>query len=349
MTTLYFKLADASGLKAAQVVPVVTALPEAPETPPSPYLAAGNAAGLQLIDLDTADGKQNFANLFKNIPLYRITLELMIDRALTAAQKDQTRAAGVRKAFSPDDPPESTTDPIVEKYAFEGTLRFPVIATRSNEQLLDLYFRLFGPAMPEHTSIHAHMLAMLGGHPERLLEDFDGFLWRGHGWVRMDRIVYDAERVDNDPGITFESYVARGRSAAQTFAVDDPKAQLAAWINAERVQKDLCRDIDSVLRLPDIRRLPRWVRADVFRVLEREAMKQVFAEDLVRHFTDWPDLRRARILSEAIEVNARENVSPLVQQILNQTLSADARYEGAAGAFVMQADRRFAEAQRLLK
>lgn len=349
MITLYFKLADATGGRAAQIVPVVTDMPAALEAPPSPYLAAGNAAGLQLIDLDTAEGRQVFAQNFKEVPMYRIALELMIDRALLDAQKDSDRAAGVRKAFSPDEPPESATDPIADRYAFEGSLHFPVIASRSHEQLLDLYLKLFGAAMPAHETVHDHMFAMLGGHPERLLENFDGFLWRGCGWVRMDRLVYDAERIDNDPGITFESYVARGRSAAMALAVADPKAQLAAWINAERVQKDLCRDIDAVLRLPDIRRLPRWVRADVFRVLEREAMKQVFAEDLVRHFTDWPDLRRARILSEAIEANAKENVSPLVQQILNQTLSADARYEGAAGAFVMQADRRFAEAQRLLK
>lgn len=349
MMTLYFKLSDASGDRAGQIVPVTTAAPEVSDTPPSPYLAAGNAAGLMLIDLDTADGKQVFAKLFKDIPLYRISLELMIDKALLAAQKDSDRAAGVRKAFSPDDPPESTTDPISDKYAFEGSLHFPVIANRSNDELLDLYLKLFGPAMPAHKDVHTHLMAILGNHPERLLENFDGFLWRGFGWARLDRLVYDAERIDNDPGITFESYVTRGRSAAQAFAVADPQAQLAAWINAERVQKDLCRDIDNILRLPDIRRLPRWVRADVFRVLEREAMKQVFAEDLVRHFTDWPDLRRARILSEAIEINAKENVSPLVQQILNQTLSADARYEGAAGAFVMQADRRFAEAQRLLK
>lgn len=352
--TLYFTLSglyEAAGAAAssARFIPVSTEAPPAAETPPSPFLASNERGALALIDLDTAEGRTAFAAMLADVPLYRISLELLVDRILLAAQSDPARMRGVRRAFSPDEPPEPAIDSMAEKYAFTGVLHFPVIASRNDVQLLELYLRLFGPATPEHEDIAAHLFAFLGGYPDQIMQRCDGFLWRGAGWARLDRILYGAERTDHDPEVTFESYVTRGRTAAESLLIDAPEALLAAWIQAERVQSALCRDIDAVLRLPDVRRLPRWVRADVFRILEREAMKQVFAEALTaRHLSDWPALRRVTTLAEPIAANAKGEAAPLIQQLLNQTLSAEASYSGAAGAFAAQAERRFAEAAALL-
>lgn len=329
-----------------RLVQISTFAPSLPETPPSPWLVCKDA--LKVIDLDSDPGREELAGILQAAPVLRITLELLIDKILTEALQDETRAKGVRSAFSPEVPPEPVADGMAQKYAFSGTLRFPIIASRSTLQLLKLYLRLYGPATPQHPDVYSHIAALYGPQHAKILERCDGVLWQGQGFVRLDRLIYGAERMDCDPEVTFESYVTRGRAAAEALAIDEPEPLLAAWIQAERVQMELCRDIDSILRLSGIRMLPKWVRTDVFRILEREAMKQVFAENLFRLFAEWPALRRCKILSEPITANAKGEVSPLLQQLLNQTLSADARYAGSAEAFTLQAERRFQEARQLL-
>ncbi|MBU6234902.1 MAG: hypothetical protein KGQ41_03580 [Alphaproteobacteria bacterium] len=353
--TIYFNLLDRPDAgpdrpaqTAAQLAPVTMEVPPAPETPPSPWLALADTSSINMLDFDTVNGREAYAALMAETPLYRITAELLVDQILFDSMKDAARMKGVRAAFAPEDAPEPIIETIAKKYEFAGTLRFPVIATRTDVQLLELYLKLYGPACPQHGSIETHLMALMGGNTQRLLEKCDGMSWRARGWVRLDKIVYDAERLDHDPDVTFESYVTRGRAAAEALAVSEPEPLLAAWIQAERVQRELCRDIDAVLRLGDIRRLPRWVRADVFRILEREAMKQVFAEGITKQYAEWPALRRCTHLSEPISANAKGEVAPLIQQLLNQTLSADARYAGSAEAFAVQAERRMREAKRLI-
>jgi len=328
----------------AMFVPVTTQ-DVTTEHVPNPWMSVTETAGLKICDLDTPDGRAAMAIKIESIPLYRITLELLIDKILTDSRGDPAREKGLHAAFAPDDLPEIVIDPMAEKYTFAGVLRHPAIASRSPLQLLDLYLRLYGPATPEHTDIPRHLAALMGGYHLRMMEACDGFLWRGYGWMRLDKIVYNAERADNDPNITFESYVTRGRAAAQTLSSNDAKTLLAGWLAAERIQEELCRDIDAVLALPDIRRLPRWVRSDVFRILEREAMKQVFAETLIKHFGDLPEIRRNRSISEPIEANAKGEASPLIQQLLNQTLAADGKYSGSALLFASQARRRREESR----
>ena len=351
---LYFKPSDAKPAtepqeapSSAMFVPVETQAPSS-EHMPSPWLKADETQVLTILDLDTQRGREEFASMIESIPLYRINLELLIDRVLLQAKTSATRLKAVQAAFAPDDVPESVSDTMAEKYAFSGVLHHPAIASRTSLVLLDLYLRLYGPAMPEHAGISDHMDALMNGYHTRMMRICDGFLWRGQGVVRLDKLVYDAQRADHDPSITFESYVARGQEAAKTIGSNDAKSLLAGWLAAERVQEKLCRDIDAVLSLPDIRRLPRWVRSDVFRVLEREAMKQVFAETLIEHFSDLPDIRRSRLIAEPVEANAKGEVSPLLQQLLNQTLAAEAKYSGSALLFATQAKQRRDEASNSL-
>jgi hypothetical protein len=220
---------------ASKLVAVVSEKPELPETPPSPWIALTDTTALNLLKLDQQDGRELLAALMADIPLYRITLELLVDKILFDARVDPVRAKGVRAAFAPEDPPEPITDQMAQRYAFAGVLSFPVIASRTDGQLIDLYLRLYGPACPDHTDPQAHVAAMIGGYPARLAERHDGVMWRGAGWVRLDRLVYNGERMDHDPEITFESYVTRGRAAAEALAVSDAEALLAAWVGAERV------------------------------------------------------------------------------------------------------------------
>jgi hypothetical protein len=331
-----------------QLVSVCTETPNLPETPPAPWLAFHQVSTLNIIDLDTADGREAMAAFIADIPLYRISLELLVDKILLHSYQNPERMKGVTRAFAPEDAPEPVIDSMSAKYAFTGVLHFPIIASRSDVQLIELYLRLFGPAVPEHTTVTSHLLTLLNGYPEQIMKKCDGFMWRGAGWVRLDRIVYDIQRQDHDPEITFESYVNRGRRAAESIMMDEPTALLAAWVQAERVQRTLCLDIDAILRLNDIKQIPHWIKSDIFRLLEREAMKQVFAEGLNRYIADWASLRRTPILMDPISANARGEVAPLLQQLLNQTLSADAAYAGAAGVFAAQGEHRFTEALKLL-
>lgn len=311
---------------------------------PSPWMRLRESDALNLCDLDTPPGREMLAGIIDNHALYRMSLELLIDKILLNAADNDKRKKAIAAAFAPEDVPETIYDIVAEQYKFAGMLKHPAIASLNSLSLLELYLRLYGAATPEHKDIQAHLAPIACAYPAKLLASCDGIMWRGRGWVRLDTLIYACERADHDPQITFESYVARGRGAAEKLHSDDAKTLLAAWISAEDVQEKLCRSIDVVLSLSDIKRLPRWVRADVFRILEREAMKQVFAEKLEGHMGD---INKIPQLAEPIAANARGDVSPLIQQLLNQTLAVDGHYLGGGLAFAKEAAKRRAAAEKL--
>lgn len=321
------------------LVPVTTEVPPSSDTP-SAWMCVRETNELKLCDLDTPAGRDALASIIDKTSLYRLAMELRIDSVLLHAKDDNARSRAVAQAFAPEDVPEMVVDNVAKQYSFVGTLKHPSIASFSSLQLLELYLRLYGPAMPESSSISMHLANIVEPYASNLLSHVDGIMWRGRGVVRMDALIYGAERADHDPAITYESYVTRGRQAAEKLHSTDAMSLFAAWLSAEDVQAHLCRSIDNVLSLPDLKRLPRWVRADVFRILEREAMKQVFAERLLEHIDDMPTLKRQSELFEPIKLNANGDVSPLIQQLLNQTLAVDGNYSGGAAAFAQGADKR---------
>lgn len=329
------------------LVPVTTEAPPTSDAP-SAWMCLRDVSELHLCDLDTPPGRDILAEIIDKTSLYRLSLELRIDKVLLAAKDDPVRSKAVASAFAPEDVPETIYDKVAQQYQFEGTLKHPAIASLSALQLVELYLRLYGPAMPNKESVAQHLAHMVEPYPSSLLSRVDGIMWRGRGIIRMDALIYGCERADYDPAITYESYVARGRQAAEKLHGKDAVTLFAAWLSAEDVQAHLCRSIDNVLSLPDLKRLPRWVRADVFRILEREAMKQVFAERLMEHINEMPALKRQTELYEPIKWNAQGDVSPLIQQLLNQTLAVDGNYSGGAAAFADKAEKRRKLAAKLI-
>lgn len=346
---LYIHFLEAMRAAKAMALPLLaisSTLPDIIMPSPAPYMVVEGTDHLNLINLDTPLGRAHVAEKIGTVPLYRMTIELALDGMLWDAQKTDDTRAQLKKIFAPEEPPEPVIDVVAEKYAFSGVLRFPLLASRTDAQLLDQYLKLYSPLCKFFGQPADYVMAMFGGHPEHMLAQSDGFMWQGQGFVRTQSVISQCVRMDTAPDIGFEEMVLRGKQAAQSLAFSQGREILAAWIGAEGVQTMLCRDIDAALS-DNIKPLPRWVRSDMFRILEREAMKQVFAEQLVKAGTDI-DWRSQRFLADSIEANAKGEVNPLLQQLMGQTISVDAHYAGSAQSFVLQAERRAHEAQLIL-
>jgi hypothetical protein len=92
--------------------------------------------------------------------------------------------------------------------------------------------------------------------------------------------------------------------------------------------------------------MPNWVKTDLFCFLEKEAMKQVFAENIMRSPAKVKLLEKIPKIGEAIEANAEGQVDDSLQQLLSQVLNPDSPYAGAAGRFEQASRARSVEAHQ---
>jgi hypothetical protein len=93
-----------------------------------------------------------------------------------------------------------------------------------------------------------------------------------------------------------------------------------------------------------MKRIPNWVKTDLFCFLEKEAMKQVFAENLARSPHKTKLLEKAPKIRAAMDANAEGQVDENLQHLLSQILNPDSPYAGAASRFEQASRGRAGEA-----
>ncbi len=322
------------------LVPVVLSHTEDLDQPGDSCLECELDANIALPNSDTEEGRTALADLIDNVALYRISLELALDRLLDEAEKDR-KGRSALKNMGAGVVPASIDNPLAKQYGFEGILNHPGLASRTTHDLFSL-FLILARTMPGQ----ARPIELFLPHSVALTDKLDGFTQGNGGWVRFDRLLYGAHRIGHDRSAGLENYAERGRQAAMSMAIQDHWGLLAAWIQAESAQTLICRDIDAVLSLKALQKTPRWISTDIFSLLEREAMKQVFAERMVEMPGEMPPA--ASRLAEAIQNNAKGGVNAHIQKLMNQTISSNARYSGAAADFVSQAELNRAQALKIL-
>jgi hypothetical protein len=302
----------------------------------------------KLLDLTKPDGGQDLARLVEDVPLYGINLELALDEYLARTSANDKIEGALRKAFGRDPLPSALhgagDDPAKSS---QPSLRHPLLGHIAKDRLCEIYVAFLIAAAPFNARDIGFEADILGKHPERFVERFEGFLSPQGSKIKASILLAFGNRLDHDPGKALESYVEAGQKKAIRMRISDPREMLWAWLEADHHQMRHCRDLDRVLKLDGLPRRPNWVRFDVFHLLEKEAVKQRLAETYLRADPELEALADAPSLKKAVRDNAEGRVDEILQQLLSQTLNLETGYSGSASRFAEAAEIREREAGRI--
>lgn len=299
-----------------------------------------------ILDMDNPHAPQQLAALLENIPLYRLNMELTLDRALTERHKNTPVRAALEKSFGGKTLPTTMNAAADESELMTGGLRHPMLGHADTSELCRLYTG-FLLAIGTQRDSYDFAKDILGRHATQFLAVYGGFAVNGAGAVRADTLLGFGMRADHDPGRPLETCIEEGTRRAKSMNPGQPQEVVWAWLEADHYQMRRCIDIHRLLSLPNLSRRPNWLRNDVFAILEREAMKQVFSAHIIKVPQAMEILAAAPSVKKAVQDNAAEKVDERLQTLLAQVLNSNAGYAGAAGKFAQAAREREAEAKRI--
>ncbi len=301
----------------------------------------------KMLDLREPQCAVQLAQLLEDVPLYHINLELILDQALAERHNNVRIEYALNQAFGREPLPNtlsaqksgSLSDDIA------GGLQHPMLGHLNREALAELYI-IFLKAMDRAEDHYGFERSILGKNTNRFTAYFDGFATATGGKVKAAILLAFGLRCDHDPAKSRESYIESGQKNAQRMRIDDTQELIWAWLEADHYQMRRCRDLDRLLRLEGLPKLPNWVSNDIFSCLEKEAMKQTFAAGLVQKDGDLAVLGETPLLQAAIKRGAEGHADPDLQKLLSETLTPGATYTGTAHGFAEQAEKRKNEARR---
>ncbi len=290
----------------------------------------------KLYDVSHQDAVQSLAKLVANVPLYGINLELALDRLLAVRGANPKVEDALRKAYGTETFPSSLHE--TRPTSTSPTLRHPILGEMPKARLCEIYIAFLNAVTAGPGQDFGFESDILGKHPDRFLENFEGFVTPQGSKIKASILLVFGTRIDHDPARALESYVASGQKKASRMRITDPMEMVWAWLEADGNQMRHCRDLDRTLKLEGLPRRPNWIRYDVFSLLEKEAIKQYMAEHYARSGKDM--LAKTPSLKKAITANAEGRVDETLQQLLSQTLNMESHYSGAAQRFADAAEQR---------
>ncbi|HEY8191110.1 MAG TPA: hypothetical protein VIG74_01700 [Alphaproteobacteria bacterium] len=299
-----------------------------------------------LLDMDKSRAPQQLSALLDNIPLYRINMELALDRALAERHKNALVQAALEKAFGGKALPTTMHAAADERETMAGGLRHPMLGHAETGELCRFYIS-FLQAIGVNQNDYSFEKDILGRHPVQFLAVFGGYIINGAGAVRADTLLGFGSRMDHDPGRPLEACIEEGTRRAKSMRPGQPQEVIWAWLEADHYQMRRCADIHRLLSLTTLSRRPNWLRNDVFAILEREAMKQVFAAHILTVPQAMEMVSTAPLVKKAMQDNSAEKVDERLQTLLAQVLNADTGYAGAAGKFAHTALERETQAKQI--
>lgn len=306
----------------------------------------------KLLDLNDSKSAYLLASLVDEVPLYQINLELLVDAILTERHNNQKIAQAIAVAFGGTPLPQTLEQaaddnaPDILPNDLIGSLRHPMIGHLDKATLAKIYLS-FMQALThghEHFSFERHIL---GQHLAPFKERFDGYVFANGGKVRAAILLGFSTRNDYDPRKPLESYVDSGLKKAEAMQITEMREMIWAWLEADHYQLRRCHDLDRVLTLKGLPRMPNWIKTDIFNCLEKEAIKQVLSQRIVEQNRALSLLQNAPHIKKAIETNAAGHVDEFLQQMLAQTLGNDTQYARAADKFYTRALDRARESKAL--
>lgn len=294
---------------------------------------------------DTGTGETaqaRLAHFLTTTQLYRLSMELLLDRALSAAEDgDAPLAAALQKGFSYKEIglPKAVTG---SADSDAGELAHPMLEHLPADDIAGVYVR-FCAALenPEHVADYqfGNIIALDRGP---FYKEFDGFRAGGADYIRFDKLLEDSHRMAVDNARFLDDYVAAGKQRAENRDLSSAGEYLQAWLKADRVQFLRCADLDVLLSLT--KHMPPCLKYDIFFIAEQEAVKQVYAAKCLEMGGATLVAHTAHI-KKALEHNATGKNGEDLQRLVAETLAPDAAYDGAARLFVNAAQSRHLEAE----
>lgn len=306
----------------------------------------------KLLDFNDPKSAYQLAALIDEVPLYQVNLELLVDAILTARHDNQMVAQALNIAFDgtpiPNTVTQTTEDdaPDVLPHDLIGSLRHPMLGHLDKTTLSKIYLG-FMKALPHGHDEFSFERHILGRHIAPFKERYDGYVFIKTGKVRAAILLGFSTRKDFDPRKPLESYVDSGLKKADAMQITEMREMIWAWLEADHYQMRRCHDLDRVLTLKGLPRMPNWIKTDVFNCLEKEAIKQVLAQRIVAQDPSLSILQNTPHIKRAVEANGAGQVDEFLQQMLSQTLTQDTQYSRAADRFYGRACDRARESKSL--
>ncbi len=300
----------------------------------------------KLLDLNEQKGIYQLALLLEEVPLYQINLELLLDSALIQRHFNKLVDQALLDAFEGNPLPNTLGKENTSSDALEGSLSHPMLGHLDKTTLCKIYLN-FMRKLPHGHEDFSFARHIIGRHPEPFRERFNGYIFGHKGEVKADILIGFGIRADFDPHMQVENYVENGRYKATLMRIHEKHELLWAWLEADHYQMRRCHDIDRILSLEGLPRIPNWIRADIFNGLEKEAIKQVLAMRLIEEDPSLSLLPHHPAIRKAIEASAQGRIDENLQHLMAQTLTANTAYAGSADRFYKRALDREKESKTL--
>lgn len=288
------------------------------------------------------------AHFMAKTQVYRLALELLMDQALIAANNDnEALSNAIEYAFTKSKTgiPQMVDKENALHNTVTGDLKFPVLEHLSHEELAENYFLFFEKIdCPRLRGAYGvHNIIKLDRGP--FYKNFDGFKEHNTVSIRFDKLLETCKRMAITANENIEDCVMNGQRRAKEQNLTTATAQLNAYLQSDRQQYLRCQEIDGLLSL--MQDTPTCLRFDIFNVMEHEAMKQVYAENLLTTDEGRNLIAHTTHIKNAVAHNAAGHISDCLQKMIEETLAPDATYNGAAKGFLEASEHRQTEAETI--
>ena len=295
---------------------------------------------LHMLRMDDPLASAHLAQLIHEVPLYHFNLKLLLDEALSVGARNPTVAEALAYAYGNIKLPPLSAD------QFDGQLRHPQLDDMDIPTLSRIYID-FLMRVRRHKEDFSFQRNILGGKCESFLQQFDGIFEENKGQIRSDILLAFGIRADHDPHKPFDRYVAHGQSSARHMKINEPRELLWAWLESDHYQARRAHDLNRVMGLTTLPRRPNWVRMEIYALMEREAMKNVFAERYLKNDPDYTLLEASPLLKEAISIIAQGQIADAIHTLYELVSPQHPPYDGAGLRFYEAALQRVKESHNI--
>lgn len=297
---------------------------------------------LNLVDDDRA--VHQLALLLSEAPLYKKNLLLLLDDALAERHYNQKLQDAFLQIFRKE-PFPALADSADNAHSTDITnLKHPSLNTLDNIRLSEVYIALL-KNLGTINHFYGFEANIIGKNTPHFLEQYDGFADPHGGKIKADILIGFGSRQDYRPTLNPQNCLEEGYNKAMKMDVPEARELLWAWLEADHYQMRRCFDIDRLLRLEGLPRIPSWVHSDILSMLEKEAMKQIFAKKYFALDQQERLLNDAQKIKASLAKNAKREIDGLLEKLMEETLNVGASYKGTAGQFYQLAQDRRREAR----
>lgn len=295
---------------------------------------------IHMLRLDDPMAGGYLSQLMAEEPLYHFNMQLLLDEALTVRARNKAVEEALNHAFGNAPLPDAVTAGAADY------LRHPALLDMDVSTLSGIYID-FLMNLHRHKEDFSFQRNILGAHTDFFLQQFDGIFEENKGQIRSDILLAFGLRADHDPRKPFDSYVTGGHAAARGKNISEPHELLWAWRECDQYQARRAHDLHRVMSLSSLPRLPNWVRMDIYALMEREAMKNIFAERILMADPALSLLDRCPALRQAVGLSAAGQINDHVHGLFGQLSAPHPVYTGAGLRFFDEAAMRDKESHRV--